>query len=145
MRPDPIGPDELVLREGHARSFRRVHPQWEAYTFAHGRIVLTDRRVLWERTWLGSIPFVGPRSLEIPLQEIRDCAVRGSGLALTMGWGAGGLAGTSDSGEHMFLISEVLWYSEDECNAWCDAILRAVETPTLNNVAQTSSANHQNS
>jgi hypothetical protein len=129
-KPPDIQPGEQVLKAGFARAYRAIRVRQpgrlKAYWKADGRLLLTDRRLLWRRTIL-TLPFAGVQPFEIPLRTITRCYATGSELSSALAFG-GGLWLEVGEDTYRFLVVKqrwwppAWWFSREAAEEWRDAV-----------------------
>lgn len=76
---------ELVLLAGRAQA-TPVFWWLPLGLYASGILYLTDRRLIWRRSWWNA-PFLGTRSFQLRVGDINDCRVYNSGFRVwTRNW-----------------------------------------------------------
>ena len=97
-----------------------------------GRLYLTNKRLIWRRRWF-NLPLIPVRSFEVPLIDIRDCKLVGSGpvgFILYSSIGLRPLYIITETQKHLLHINAkfwppTLWFSKVRTEEWQEAILNA--------------------
>ena len=119
LTADPVlEPDEYVIQGAIARSALPIPPLWRAVLFAEGKLYRTNHRLVFMRSWL-NLPW-GPRSFDIPLQQVLSCRTGGFGFGVV-----------TDRGEFWFRVMNSLWpphywFHARDAAEWVEDITRAI-------------------
>ena len=112
----------MAIRSAQAQAFTPLRGGSMFSSFAFGALSLDDKKLRWKRHWF-NVPFFGLRSVEIDIEDIRQC--RTTGLVASI-IATGGLEFSAEGKKYVFAISGTFGYSKQKCEEWRVAIIKAI-------------------